>query len=339
MKKLIVLVGSLLTTLVLVSTASPASALTWPSGGWFQIPGTSGGGAWWQIDVYGLAYAEDVNEEMNNQLYYPLATYAQGEYVLCGENDGSDATLTEESNGDITIDCAPDEDTFGLGLTGRLHIRLYAEANTGYLARVWIELENQTASTIVLGADDPLGVYYYYNYYAWQNDDPWLTNVGGGNYGLDGAVWGAGGDVDNNEIATSSVWADLSQACRIKRADNGMFFPAEANVIDPGETVNVVSFINMIFPATNDAAGTTAAFEAAVAHAQGELSQGLTGRMADGLPAGLVPVGWEKNDACVPTLPNTGVDSSSAASFTAGAMALGILGLGFVVIARRRARV
>ena len=336
-KKFLVSAGATLAAVAIVATASPASANGWPTDGWFDIPGTSGGGAMWQIDEFGIAFGQDTNEVMNNDLYYPIATYAQGEYLHCGLTDGSDATLTEEANGDITIDCVPDADAFGLGLTGTLHIRLYDEADTGYLARVWAEIENTTGSTITIGADDPVATYYYYNYYAWDNGDPWDTNVGGGNFGLDGSVWGAGGDIDNNEIATSSVWADLSQACRIKAAPNGMFFPAEANVIEPGQTVNVVSFINMIFPATNDAAGTTAAFEAALAHAQGELSQGLTGRLAAGLPADLVPIGWEKNDACA-QLANTGIDSAASTAITAGAIALGMLGLGFVVIARRRAR-
>ena len=336
--KFIASVSAALAAVALVATASPASALAWPTNGWFQISGMSGGGASWQIDEYGIANGRDVNEAMNNDLYYPIATYAQGEYLFCGATDGSDATLTEEANGDITIDCEPDTDAFGLGLTGTLHIRLYDEADTGYLARVWAELENTTGSTITIGADDPVATYYYYNYNAWENGDPWQTNVGGGDYGLDGSVWGAGGDVNNDETATSSVWADLSQSCRIKAASNGMYFPADANVIEPGQTVNLISFINMIFPATNDAAGTTAAFEAAVAHAQGELSQGLTGRLAAGLPSGIVASGWEQNDACVETLPNTGVDSASATAFTAGAIALGMFGLGFVVVARRRAR-
>ena len=336
-KKFLASAGATLAAVALVATASPASALDWPADGWFEVSGTSGGGAWWQIDEYGIAYGQDVNEAMNNDLYYPIATYAQSEYLYCGLTDGSDATLTEEANGDVTIDCEPDTDAFGLGLTGTLHIRLYAEAETGYMARVWAEIENTTGSTITIGADDPIATYYYYNYDAWDNGDPWQTNVGGGDYGLDGSVWGAGGDVENNEIATSSVWADSSQAYRTKAAPNGMFFPAEANVIEPGQTVNVISFINMVFPTANDAAATTAAFEAALAHAQGELSQGLTGRLAAGLPADLVAIGWEKNDACA-QLANTGIDSAASTAVTAGAIALGMLGLGFVVIARRRAR-
>jgi LPXTG-motif cell wall-anchored protein len=338
-KKFLVSAGAAVAAVALVASASPAAALVWPNSGYFQITGTSGGGAMWQIDDYGLAYGWDVNEDMNESLYYPLAIYTHGEYLKCGESvDGSDATLTEEANGDITIDCQPVTDTFATGLTGTLHIRLYAEDENGYMARVWGELENTTNSTIEIGSDDPIGVYYYYNYSAWDNGDPWMTNVGGGDDGLDGSFWGAGGDFDMYEIATSSSWGSESQACRFTAAPNGMYVPAESNSIAAGETVNIVAFINMVFPVGDDDAETQAAFDAALAHAQGELAGGLTGRMATGLPADLVASGWETNDACVPQLANTGVDTAVTGGIAAGAGALALLGLGLVV-ARRRARV
>jgi LPXTG-motif cell wall-anchored protein len=117
-----------------------------------------------------------------------------------------------------------------------------------------------------------------------------------------------------------------------------MFYPESANTIAPGQTLNLISFINMIFPATNDAAGTTAAFEAAVAHAQGELSQGLTGRLSAGLPSDIVAAGWGVDDSCVPQLANTGIDSAASIGITTGASALAMVGLVFVIVARRRAR-
>lgn len=333
-KKFLASAGAALAAVALVATASPASAVDWPVNGYFSIAGSSGGGGMWQIGQDGIEYGWDFNGSMNESLYYPLAMYAQGEYLLCGATDGSDATITEESNGDITIDCQPVTDTFVTGITGTLHIRLYAEAATGYMARAWAEFENTTGSTIEIGSDDPIGVYYYYNYNAWDNDDPWQTNVGGGNSGLDGAIWGAGGDIDNNETATSSVWGDLSQGCHFKAADKGMFVPAEANTIAADETVNVISFINMVFPTANNAAATTAAFDAALAHAQGELSQGLTGRLAAGLPADLVATGWEKDDSCVPQLANTGADLGSATGLGLGAVVLALVG-GALVLRRR----
>ncbi len=94
-----------------------------------------------------------------NRLYYPLENYAQDDYFYCGSGDGSDSVVTTETNGDITIDCPCLANTFVTGLTGTLHIRLYAEDETGYMARVWGELENTTGSTITIGSDAPVGVY------------------------------------------------------------------------------------------------------------------------------------------------------------------------------------
>lgn len=332
--------ATLLASVALIASTTPASALAWPTGGYFEIPGTMAGGASWQINGYGIVSGGDIPDTIANRLHYPLENYAQDDYFYCGSGDGSDSVVTTETNGDITIDCPSFANTFVTGLTGTLHIRLYAEDETGYMARVWGELENTTGSTITIGSDAPVGVYYYYNYTAWENGDPWQTNVGGGDYGLDGSVWGAGGDVDNNEIATSAAWGDLSQACRFEAGNNQMYYPAEANVIAAGETVNLISFINMVFPATNDAAGTAAAFETALDQAQSEFAAGLTGRMTDGLPEGIVAVGWETDDACVvETLATTGPGLDSAAGLAAGAVGISIAALGFVIRARRRARV
>ena len=334
----IVVAGSaaFLASVALLATASPASALAWPTGGYFDIPGTMAGGASWQVNGYGIASGGDIPETIANLLWYPLENYAQDDYFYCGSGDGSDATVTAEINGDFTIDCLSRPDTFVDGLTGTLHIRLYDETGTGYMARVWGELENTTGSAITIGSDAPVGVYYYYNYTAWDNGDPWMTNIGGGDYGLDGSVWGAGGDIANNEIATSGAWGDPSQSCRFKAGNHQMYYPVEANVIAAGETVNLISFINMVFPATNDAAGTTAAYEAALSHAQTEFAAGLTGRMTAGLPDDIVAVGWEKDNAC--QLASTGVDSVTITALTAGAFGLGIAGLGFALVAGRRNR-
>jgi hypothetical protein len=339
-KKFVAGSATMLAAIAVAAIATPGSAIpSWPSGGNFVISGTMGGGATWQIDEYGIAAAGDVAEEMTNRLYYPLENYAEGDYFYCGGNDGSDATVTTEANGDVTIECASMPNTFVTGLAGTLHIRLYAEDETGYMARVWGELENTTGSTITIDPDAALGVYYYYNYTAWDNGDPWQTNVGGGDYGVDGSVWGAGGDIDNNEIATSAAWGDLSQSCRFEAGNNKMYYPAEANVIAAGETVNLVSFINMVFPATNDAAGTTAAFETALDQAQSEFAEGLTGRMTDGLPENFVAVGWETDDACeVEALAPTGSGLDSAAGIAAGALGISLAALGFFVRAKRRAR-
>ena len=346
-KKFVAGSGVFFAAMALVASATPASALAWPAGGNFEIPGTMGGGATWQVDGDGIAHSGDTAEIMTHWLYYPLENYAQSEYIFCGGDDGSDATLTDEVGGDITIDCAAMPGTFVPGLSGTLHVRLYAEDESGYLARVWVELENTSGSTITIGSDDPLGVYYYYNRDAWNNGDPWMTNAGGGDSGRDGSVWGAGGDVNNNEIATSAAWGDPSQSCRFETVNYGMYYPSEANTIAAGETVNLISFINMVFPATSDAAGTTEAFDIALAQARSEFADGLTGRMTDGLPADINAVGWETDNACATkknatdanTLAQTGPGLSSVAALAVGAIGIGIAGIGSLIRVRRRNRV
>jgi len=334
-KSVLVSAATAIAAMALTVSATPATAAPWPAGGTFEIPGTMAGGAAWDIDQYGISAGYNIPDTFPG-LFYPLENYAYSGNVYCGAIGGSDSTVTNESNGDITVDCQPVQDTFVTGLTGTLHIRFYAEDPSGYLARVWVELENTTGATIDLSAD-PLAVYYYYNYNSWDNGDPWMTNAGGGDDGLDGSVWGAGGDIENHQIATSSSWADVSQSCRIKTLPHAMYYPADANIIAPGATVNLVSFINMVFPATDDAAGNTGAFNTALNNAQTEMAAGLTGRMAAGLPEGLVATGWEKNDACVtPALANTGIDSSTSVALALGVSALAAAGLALTVVSRRR---
>jgi len=332
-KSLLAGAATLVAAIALVVTAAPATAAPWPAGGTFNIPGAMAGGASWDVDHDGIAAGYDIPDTYVG-LYYPMDNWSTTGFY-CGNGDGSDATVTNETNGDITVDCQPVANTFRTGLRGTLHLRFYAQAASGYLARVWGELENTTGSTIDLSAD-PIAVYYYYNFTAWNNGDPWMTNVGGGDDGLDGSVWGAGGDIQNHQIATSASWADVSQSCRIKTLPHAMYYPAEANIIAPGATVNLVSFINMVFPATDDPAGSAAAFNIALNNAQTEMAAGLTGRMTAGLPDGLVATGWEKNDACVPQLPNTGIDSSTSAALALVMSALAAAGLVLTVISRRR---
>jgi hypothetical protein len=69
--------------------------------------------------------------------------------------------------------------------------------------------------------------------------------------------------------------------------------------------------------------------------------------MTDGLPADVVAIGWEKDDACAapepdtaeaPQLASTGTESASLVGFGAGALGLALVGLGFMVATRRRTR-
>jgi LPXTG-motif cell wall-anchored protein len=276
---------------------------------------------------------------MSNGLYYPILAYG-ADYAYCGETDGSDSTVTQDNDGSVTIDCQPNSD-LQVGITVRMHLRLYPETATGYLARQWIEYTNTTQSEITL--DDPVEVDYFFGSSDYEIGQPWLTNQGA-DVSQNGDVWTAQGSTSGDAIATSSAWGSICSA-----PDWTMGFdeyapylphalpPSSSVHFAPGETKNRVTFINMTFPATNDSAGAEAAFAAARTIAQTEFSAGLTGRLVDGLPAGLVAVGWN-DGACAPLLPNTGVDSTVSAGIAAGASAIALLGLGLgLVVARRRA--
>jgi hypothetical protein len=111
--------------------------------------------------------------------------------------------------------------------------------------------------------------------------------------------------------------------------------------------VNLIAFINMVFPATNDSAGTTEAFEIALAQAQSEFADGLTGRMTDGLPTDIAAIGWETDDACATKkgttdaekLATTGPGITSVAALAVGFIGLGIAGTGSLMRVHRRNRV
>jgi LPXTG-motif cell wall-anchored protein len=335
-KKLIGVAGAAIAEIALVTTATPAVAADWPMTGFFTIDGTSGGGALWKLSEYGIAGGNSVTPGLTPDLWYPNELYVNG-YFFCGDTDGdgSSATVTDETNGDVTIDCVPSVDMPQSGLTSTMHIRLYAESPTGYLARIWVEMTNTTVTTVDMSATS-LALYYFYNYYGWtDNVDPWESNTGVGFDSENGDVWGAGGSVNGDEIATSAAWGDPCHASEYTTGSPEMYFPAGVNVFAPGETKNVVTFMNMVFPATPDASGAAAAFNTAVNQAKTEYAAGLTGRLSAGLPDGLSVVGWQTG-GCSPELPNTGIDSSTSAAIAIGVSALAAAGLALTVVSRRR---
>lgn len=335
-KKFLAVSAIAIATAAVVASATPAAAADWPMAGWFQINGTSGGGALWKFDEYGIAGANSVTPGLAQDLYYPNELYGADDFY-CGDTggDGSSATITNETNGDVTIDCLPSVDVPQAGLTSTMHVRLYAESPTGYLARNWVEMTNTTGATIDMSAT-PMALYYFYNYYGWtDNVDPWESNTGVGFDSENGDVWGAGGSVNGDEIATSAAWGDTQHASEYTTGSPEMYFPSIVNVVAPGETKNIITFMNMVFPASNDSAGALAAYNTAVNQAKNELAAGLTGRMATGLPDCLSVVGWQTLE-CTPALPNTGIDSSTSASIALGVSALISAGLVLTVISRRR---
>lgn len=323
---------------IALGSVAPAQALAWPSGGNFVIPGTSGGGAVWEVNVYGIRTGGDVNGVMADPLFYPAEVYGP-DYAYCGDPNGNptDSTVTQEINGDITVDCQPSVDAPVAGLTTKNHFRFYAESPSGYLARQWVELHNSTSSTIDMG-QNPLYVGYFLNYYGWDPSTSHYTASDGTTGTLnesDGQVWGVTGDTRGNFIASGMAWGSPCQASEYTYLYN-YFLPAEANVIAPGETVNIVTFVNMVFPATNDATGAAAAYNTALAQAHAEYDLGLEGRLADGLPPGLNVTGWCGPAASYPVLPDTGANTSVTGISVAISAALLAVGALALVVTRRR---
>ena len=341
-KKLALAAVVLATTGIVVAGAAPAQALAWPTGGEFVISGTSGGGAIWNMDAYGIAFGRDVANQSDDEIYYPNEISHVAGFLYCGaiSGDASDSTLTEEANGDITIDCQPNVDDLGVGLTVTMHYRLYAESSYGYLAREWAEIRNTTGATIDM-TGDALNTRYNYNYNSWDADFSYYTasdGTTGTSNEADGQVWAVNGDSRGNVIALGAAWGSPCNASEFTAGhDSGepfYSFPSSANVIAAGETVNLVTFVNMVFPAENTETAATAAYDTALAQAKAEFDLGLGGRLAEGLTPGLNVTGW----SCA-ALPDTGANTSvigSSVAISAGLLAAGVLAL--VMVRRRLAR-
>lgn len=285
------------------------------------------GGAVWQIDGYGIANAGDYDGNYTTT-YYPNWIDPGWDIEWCGTNDGTDVTVTQESNGDVTVDCDENVDAFDTGVSTTMHFRFYAESDTGYLARQWIEITNSTDSAVDISTS--LHLYYYWNYYGWSDGDNWLTSQGGDS-GADGDTWGAGNDVAGVEIATTSAWA-ASCSTQTFTTNSGYDYPDSLSSIDANSTVNLVTYFNMNFPTENNEAGAAAAFDVAIQQAS-EYDH-FTGRLTDGLPSGTEFFGWN-DGSCPELLAETGAPdaTTNTAGIAAAAVALGIIA---VAVRRRR---
>ena len=228
--------------------------------------------------------------------------------------------------------------SYQVGITYRMHLRLYPENESGYLARQWVEYTNTTSQPI--SQYDPVTVYFFFGTNDYESGQPWMTNQGA-SISQSGDVWTAQGSTSGDQIATSAAWSAPcgSEGWTMGFESSSPFFPHavppdSSLEFAPGETKNRISFINMTFPSTNDAAGASAAFDTARSLAEAEFSAGLTGRLAAGLPDGLVVNGWN-DGACAPELPNTGVDSNSLGLAGLAALGLVLAGCAALVVRRR----
>ena len=285
-------------------------------------------GMYWVIDEYGIASAVDAYET-TTELYYPNYFYLNGDHALCDDNYGDDAVVTEESNGDVTVDCPVQHGIIATGLDSTMHFRFYAEADSGYLARQWIEVHNTSGSDITL--DDGPSFSYYWNYYGWVDGDYWATSQGS-DTGADGDTWGAGAAVNGLESASTAAWAAGCTTQEIVKADWGYRYGGDAATIPAGETTNLVTYFNMYFPTAATEQGGADSFDVVKAQAT-EFDQ-FDGRLIAGLPTDRTYLGWT-DGSCPVALAETG-STVDVNEWLAIAITVATLGLGATVLRRRR---
>lgn len=310
----------------LMFTSSPALAEEF-----VNIDGSNpANGVFWEIDEYGIASAGDIDDNFAT-IYYPNEVYGWSDYFYCGDSgdSASEITVTTEPNGDVTVDCPPVADVVYDGITSTMHFRFYAESDTGYLARQWIEIENTTDEAITLSSG--LYIYYYWNYNEWTEGDNYVTSQGN-DYAEAGDTWAAGSDIVGEDIATTSAWA-ASCFTDDFTPDAGYYYPEATNTIAANSTTNLLTFFNIVFPVEASADAAEAAYATVIAQADEYGS--LTGRLDDGLPTDEDFVGWNTGACPSANLADTGAPES----FT-GAVGLGIsaLALGAVTVVARRRR-
>lgn len=321
-----VAIGASVMTVALLAVGSAALAVD------VVVPGTSGGGAVWKVGEYGVEQSLDA-EALYAETYYPNLIYGDI-YFACGTNGGTDVTVTNEANGDITVDCPTMADLVP-GLTYTMHFRMYAEATTGYLERQWLDVTNTSDAPIDI---DTLYFAFFYNRDGWNGVPALASN--GSNGLADGDVWLVAGNDSGGAIVTASAWAAKcgSAGWTLDGMSNTMSPPPSEQVIPAHSSLGYVTFMNMVFPTTADAAGASAAFDLATRVAENEFDSGLTGRLVEGIPAGTHIVGWTVG-ACPPIpspeLPNTGVDVGSLGPTGFGALVVMAAGCAAIVVRRR----
>lgn len=126
-----------------LGSAVPANALSWPSGGEFHM-----GDVTWTIGNAGIIAGTDSDGAFNTPFNLMHSPYINnGEVFDCTHNDvSSEAIVTAESNGDVTITCPSYTFDNGFGLTGQLTIRLFAPIDGVYWARSWYHFDSDVPS-------------------------------------------------------------------------------------------------------------------------------------------------------------------------------------------------
>ena len=331
-----ILAGIAIAGALTLTAGMPAQALSWPSDDKFVI-----GNGQWQITEYGVLYGWDAADVYDDNGYadYPTEGYSW-DYLYCGA-DYSDSytqsTITEEPNGDISIECpawtTPWDYAPYTGVTMQSFVRLYHEEKGGYLARYLTTFTNST------GADIPVEDFLVFESTTKPDDfnsgDYSTSSMG--NALASGDTWTIAGNTDGSTIYQTSAWAKIGNGTGFTLVSDELTFPAGSSVIPANGSVSIATFTFIVIPATQDAAGATAAFT--VAQNQVNEYESFDGRLTCGIPVGTVVVGWgtaTSDDCATPALPNTGMSSAQTVTLSATAASLVVVGFVTVMLLRRR---
>ena len=334
MKKPVIaaLVGILVA--VVAAPMSAQAADPWPSDDTFTV-----GDAKWGFNEYGLSYAWDAADAYSSYgyAYYPGFVENDTDYLYCPNYDTT-AIVNTLADGDITIDCETTPVVGYAGLENTYHFRLYSTESNGWLLRLTLDIENTTDADLTISDNTS---YFYGTYWSDVANYNYLTSSGGSTSTGPEDSWFIAGQKNGTTVYQTSAWARTGQtaAAGLSVTGNsgysyvdyaGLTFPANS-------TTHLVQFVNVVIPAAQDEASSTAAFATAQAQV-GEFST-FCGRLTEGLDPSVDYVGWGTPASCAqPALAETGSDATNLPLVLGGSALLILLGATGVILTRRRSR-
>jgi LPXTG-motif cell wall-anchored protein len=245
------------------------------------------------------------------------------DYLYCGNGGGfyddpienfTDSIVTQESNGDISVTCpvwTTAWDTYS-GLSMQSFIRFYHQEQGGYLARYLTTFVNSTSSDITIEDLHLFGSTVVPRDFDRVNGHFFTSS--GGTALADGDTWSTAGNPSTSTptVFMSSGWAKTGAGAGLTVTDGDMYLSASSGTTIPANSSkSFVTYSFMVIPASQDAHGTSVAWD--VVSAQSDEYASFGGRLTCGIREGTRVEFWgtAPADSCA-TLPNTGVNTQSA---------------------------
>lgn len=304
---------------VLPTQSAHATQLEWPIDGDFVV-----GDAQWRVDEYGLAYGWDVGDIWNNDgyIYYPnefrFGYDANAddlvEYFMCGDpsNFDQETVVTTLPSGAIQVECPEVNVPLYSSLTAKLTFLIYPETETGHLVRQVVAVTNSSSQVVYI---PDLEMYNFPNLhtdYTAGSFSPgieaWFLDSVGLDSGLSdssilsaGSNWYSQGMLNGDSVFLTNSWSvsgSAQQANYVPTLDYESPYigaslrmrTSAPNAFAPAKTTNLLTFTNMVLPASNDPASAVIAQTAALSQTQ-EFDS-FSGRLVDGLPECTEFIGW-----------------------------------------------